>query len=497
MTAYCYVIVLIVQLYYFSQQHQLDALKTLKKSPNRLLFYRTLLILIESVWVSVKAASGRFTQAGGDAGKSSTVANCAKAVKVLGAVLSLAPMGGIVKAAANAGASAMSSANDARQAQICAHLNRLVTLDEGKFIAHTVAWQLCETFAEQLEMLPKPPSVDRRKDSAGFMDYFKLVCGALGGAIADYNGIDEDDDNRADLMETVREQADEFVSGQVGIIVGDMEGPEPMAKVLAEFCFLWVSMALETTVPGESASVLATRLVGSVMCLQPADVRDPVANGSLEEKFSGARRLAKKFCRKARRMVEGTPNTSLSVFIGSGETWTEVSALDLLTRCGMRCVTGEKYLAPHSKPDVYGWCVGSQSWAGLRGLKTVSPASSTSSTPSVVVHISGVSPTAAAAQADLGRAAAANRQLLRPVSPMRSRSPSPRTSASSTANATTTKKRASKSKKSPRNAYNGRLWGACQHADHGICHKYVRPTRGANCGVCDCAVIKHEQLCSV
>ena len=163
-----------------------------------------------------------------------------------------------MKAAANAGASAMSSANDARQAQICAHLNRLVTLDEGKFIAHTVAWQLCEAFAEQLEMLPKPPSVDRRKDSAGFMPYFKLVCGALGGAIADYHGsectavlnrqpcddllcftVDEDDDNRADLMETVREQADEFVSGQVGIIVGDMEGPEPMAKVLAEFCFLW------------------------------------------------------------------------------------------------------------------------------------------------------------------------------------------------------------------------------------------------------------------
>merc|ERR1712000_794424 len=172
-----------------AQQHQLKALETLNESPNRLLFYRTLLILIESVWVSVKAASGGFTQAGGDAGKSSTVANCAKAVKVLGAVLSLAPMGGIVKAAANAGASAMSSANDARQAQICAHLNRLVTLDEGKFIAHTVAWQLCEAFAEQLEMLPKPPSVDRRKDSAGFMPYFKRVCGALGGAIADYHGI--------------------------------------------------------------------------------------------------------------------------------------------------------------------------------------------------------------------------------------------------------------------------------------------------------------------
>ena len=83
MTAYCYVIVLIVQLYYFSQQHQLKALETLKESPNRLLFYRTLLILIESVWVSVKAASGGFTQAGGDAGKSSTVANCAKAVKVV------------------------------------------------------------------------------------------------------------------------------------------------------------------------------------------------------------------------------------------------------------------------------------------------------------------------------------------------------------------------------------------------------------------------------
>ena len=220
--------------------------------------------------------------------------------------------------------------------------------------------------------------------------------------------------------------------------------------------------------------------------LQPKDARKSLASkGSSKEKFSGARRLAKKFCRKARRVVKGTPNTSLSVFIGSGETWTEVSALDLLTRCGMCCVTGEQYLAPHSNPKVYGWCVGSQSWAGLRGLKTVPPASSSSSTPSVVVHISGVTPTAAAAQAELGRAAAANRQLLRPVSPMRSRSPSPRTSASSTANATTTKKRASKSKKSPRNAYNGMLWGACQHADHGICHKYVRPTRGANCGVCE------------
>ena len=45
-----------------------------------------------------------------------------------------------------------------------------------------------------------------------------------------------------------------------------------------------VSMALETTVPGESASVLAARLVESVMCLQPADVRDPVANDSSKEK---------------------------------------------------------------------------------------------------------------------------------------------------------------------------------------------------------------------
>ena len=46
-----------------------------------------------------------------------------------------------------------------------------------------------------------------------------------------------------------------------------------------------VSMALETTVPGESASVLAARLVGSVMCLQPKDARKSLASkGSSKEK---------------------------------------------------------------------------------------------------------------------------------------------------------------------------------------------------------------------
>ena len=79
--------------------HQ-TAVKSFAKRPSHLLFYRTLMIMIESTFLSCKAVQGGFVQMGGHAAQQDTLNNVAKGVRVCGALLSLAPGGSFLKSGA-------------------------------------------------------------------------------------------------------------------------------------------------------------------------------------------------------------------------------------------------------------------------------------------------------------------------------------------------------------------------------------------------------------
>lgn len=71
------------------QSAQLHVLRALAEKPNHLLFYRTVLINIEAVFLSCKTISGGFVDLGGDALNSKVLTSAATTVKVCGALLSL------------------------------------------------------------------------------------------------------------------------------------------------------------------------------------------------------------------------------------------------------------------------------------------------------------------------------------------------------------------------------------------------------------------------
>jgi hypothetical protein len=106
------------------QSAQLDILHNLQHKPAQLLFYRTLLINIESVFLSCKAVMGGFVDLGGDAASSKALTGAAKATKVCGAVLSLLPGGALINGAANLTAAAFEHANASRRHNIVTQLSK-------------------------------------------------------------------------------------------------------------------------------------------------------------------------------------------------------------------------------------------------------------------------------------------------------------------------------------------------------------------------------------
>lgn len=64
------------------EQRQREALQNLQSKPNHLLFYRTILISLESLFVSCKALAGGFVALGGDTSASASARGAANMIKV-------------------------------------------------------------------------------------------------------------------------------------------------------------------------------------------------------------------------------------------------------------------------------------------------------------------------------------------------------------------------------------------------------------------------------
>jgi hypothetical protein len=64
------------------EQRQREALQQLQSKPNHLLFFRTLLISLESLFVSCKAIAGGFVQLGGDTSASASARGAANMIRV-------------------------------------------------------------------------------------------------------------------------------------------------------------------------------------------------------------------------------------------------------------------------------------------------------------------------------------------------------------------------------------------------------------------------------
>jgi hypothetical protein len=348
-----------------AQSAQLNILQSLQNQPNQLLFYRTLMINLESVFLSCKAVAGGFVDAGGDAANNKTLTGAAKALKVCGAVLSLAPGGSLIKGAANITAAALEQANAARRQGVIERLAKAMTLSEATQVASDAAYQLAVAFAGQLELLaPFEPSV---AGVGGFLAFLKKACG-VGGQLA--MAYVTGDGSATEMIATAKDAASDAASGllagPVGALVGTVtDGPTPFAQVMGDYAFLWCMVALEEMRTHETPKELTERLVRAVLDMRPAPA--PLAGES------GARRLLNRL--RAAASNVNKPGRSLSVFVnvaGGGEArWREVPLFDLLTRCGVQTATGQQYTAPHCDVALFGWCISTDEQAGRRGFRVV------------------------------------------------------------------------------------------------------------------------------
>jgi GTPase SAR1 family protein len=258
------------------QSTQLDILRALQHKPAQLLFYRTLLINMEAVFLSCKAVMGGFVDLGGDAASSKALTGAAKATKVCGTVLSLLPGGALIKGAANLTAAALEQANASRRQNIVMQLGKNLTQAEASQVASDVAHRLTVAFAAQLELLaPIEQSGEGSSGSGGFLSFLKSTCGVGGKLAAAYVTSGGDGSEViATAVELAKdaasEQATELLATKFGALVGSVEnGPDPFASVLADFCFLCALAELENVRARETPNEIAERLVHAVLELKP------------------------------------------------------------------------------------------------------------------------------------------------------------------------------------------------------------------------------------
>jgi hypothetical protein len=257
------------------QSTQLDILRALQHKPAQLLFYRTLLINIEAVFLSCKAVMGGFVDLGGDAASSKALTGAAKATKVCGTVLSLLPGGALIKGAANLTAAALEQANASRRQNIVTQLGKNLTQAEASQVASDVAHRLTVAFAAQLELLAPIEQTGEGSSGGGFLSFFKSTCGVGGKLAAAYVTSGGDGSEViATAVELAKdaasEQATELLATKFGALVGSVEnGPDPFASVLADFCFLCALAELENVRARETPNEIAERLVHAVLELKP------------------------------------------------------------------------------------------------------------------------------------------------------------------------------------------------------------------------------------
>jgi hypothetical protein len=303
------------------QSAQVSMLQSLESKPDHLLFYHTLQINIEAVFLSCKAVAGGFVDLGGDALSNRALTGTSNAIKVCGALLSLAPGGAIIKGVANVGAAALEHANSTRRQNIAHKLGKSMSLAEASQVASDVAYRLTLMFAEQLALLVSADTTSgastKGSSGGGFPAFLKRACGVGGNLVAAYVTSGDGCEVIATAAEmagdAVSESVGELIAAQSGALVGSVRGgPEPFASVLADFCFLVVLAELENVRVSETASDISKRLVRAVVMLKPTASADARASGG-----SGARRLLDRLCGFARSIMSSRPSRTLSVFVHS------------------------------------------------------------------------------------------------------------------------------------------------------------------------------------
>ncbi|HXH55247.1 MAG TPA: ankyrin repeat domain-containing protein [Gammaproteobacteria bacterium] len=130
-----------------------EALKRFQSHPNLLLFYRTFHIKLEEIFISFKAVSGGFVNpVNGD------VAIAKSIFDALGDAVSIAPIVGtsIQKILKWSVSNGLKKIDRTRQKNTAINASGLVTLSEVKKYAESIARQLTERYADQLERLATP-----------------------------------------------------------------------------------------------------------------------------------------------------------------------------------------------------------------------------------------------------------------------------------------------------------------------------------------------------
>ena len=130
-----------------------EALKRFQSHPNLLLFYRTVHIKLEEIFISFKAVAGGFVKV-----ESGNVAIAKSIFDVIGDVASIAPIVGtavdkVLKWTVSKG---LKKLDHTRQKNTAINASGLVTLSEVKKYAESIARQLTERYADQLERLMTP-----------------------------------------------------------------------------------------------------------------------------------------------------------------------------------------------------------------------------------------------------------------------------------------------------------------------------------------------------
>ncbi len=130
-----------------------EALKRFKRHPNLLLFYRTVHIKLEEIFISFKAIAGGFVNP-----VDGKVAIAKSIFDSLGDAASIAPIIGtaIEKSLKWSVSKGLEKLDSTRQKNIAKNASELVTLSEVKKYAESIARQLTERYADQLQLLATP-----------------------------------------------------------------------------------------------------------------------------------------------------------------------------------------------------------------------------------------------------------------------------------------------------------------------------------------------------
>lgn len=282
-----------------------EALRRFQSHPNLLVFYRTVHIKLEEIFISFKAVAGGFVDpVGGNFSVAKSVFD------TIGDAVSIAPLIGplvekVLKWSISTG---LGKIDSKRQNNTAANASGLVTLSEVKRTAESIARQLTERYAEQLQMLMTP----------------------------------EEEESKANILEKGGQKIQEKLLKKKFA---------PGAKQLATFALLAMVNKLYDAHTFEEKDLEAELL--SVLIPQ--------------KKLGSIERITKKVTDAWNSL--STKIGLEGVKTKNGQTWHPEA---IFTKPGIRTANNEYYGGQEVDPSIFGWRLGTPEEAALLNLKQVS-----------------------------------------------------------------------------------------------------------------------------